>query len=52
MALNEILIFTNGILYEKINKLKKYPIPEIPFERNTQDNITNWILVVVGKMDY
>ena len=38
MALNEILIFTNGILYEKINKLKKYPIPEIPFERNTQDN--------------
>ncbi len=37
MALNEILVYTNGILYEKINKPTKYPIPDIPFERNQSD---------------
>lgn len=35
--LKEILIYTNGIPYQKISEPNKYPIANIPFENNNSD---------------
>ena len=38
MNLKNILIYTNGILYENIKEIKTYPIPDIPFKKINNEN--------------
>ena len=37
MNLKEILVYTNGILYEKVKEPKSYPIAKIPFEKTSNN---------------
>jgi len=38
MNLKNILIYTNGILYENVKEPKVYPIPDIPFKKINNEN--------------